>query len=165
MYLIIGGDGKEYGPKPKAEIQSWIREGRANALSQVKAQGEYEWKALGGLPEFASDFGGSSAVPAQPPVVAEAAQPPAQYPGTPYSGAPVPNYLVQSILVTLCCCLPFGIAAIVYAAKVDGLASGGRIAEAQEASRKAKMWCWIGFGVGIPGTILAVAIQMAAEGM
>jgi len=160
MYLIIGGDGKEYGPKPKAEIQSWIREGRANALSQVKAQGEYEWKALGGLPEFASDFGGSGAPPVQPPVVAEAAQPTAQY-----SGTPIPNYLVHSIMVTLCCCLPFGIAAIVFAAKVDGLTSSGRIAEAQEASRKAKMWCWIGFGLGIPANILAVALQMAAEGM
>ena len=165
MYLIIGVDGKEYGPKPKSEIQNWIREGRANALSQIKAQGEYEWKALGSLPEFASDFGGNSTVPAQPPVVAEAAQPPAQYPGTPYSGAPVPNYLVQSIMVTLCCCMPFGIAAIVFAAKVDGLASSGRIAEAQEASRKAKMWCWIGFGLGIPGTILYFFITLANEGM
>jgi len=165
MYLIIGGDGKEYGPKPKTEIQSWIREGRANANSQIKALGEYEWKALGGLPEFAADFPGSGAAPVQPPVVAAIPQPPAQHLGTPYAGTPIPNYLVQSILVTLCCCLPFGIAAIVFAAKVDGLASSGRIAEAQEASRKAKMWCWIGFGLGIPANILAVALQMAAEGM
>jgi len=26
------------------------------------------------------------------------------------------NYLVESIVVTICCCLPFGIAAIVFAA-------------------------------------------------
>ena len=33
--------------------------------------------------------------------------------------ATIPNYLVQAILVTLCCCLPFGIVAIVYAAQVN----------------------------------------------
>ena len=33
---------------------------------------------------------------------------------TPAAGKP-PNYLIQAILVTLCCCLPFGIVAIVYA--------------------------------------------------
>ena len=165
MYLIIGEDGKEYGPKPKSEIQRWIREGRANALSQIKAQGEYEWKALGSLPEFAADFPGSGAAPAQPPVVAAIPQPPAQHPGTPYAGTPIPNYLVQSILVTVCCCIPFGIAAIVFAAKVDSLASSGRIAEAQEASRKAKMWCWISIPMGILGHILLFALKKAAEDM
>ena len=31
----------------------------------------------------------------------------------------IPNYLVQAILTTLFCCLPFGIVAIVYAAQVN----------------------------------------------
>jgi len=38
----------------------------------------------------------------------------------------VPNYLVQAILCTICCCLPFGIVAIVYAAQVNGKVAGGR---------------------------------------
>ncbi len=165
MYLIIGVDGKEYGPKPKSEIQNWIREGRANALSQIKAQGEYEWKALGSLPEFAADFPGSGDATVQPPVVAAIPQPPAQFTATHQADTPIPNYLVQSILVTLCCCMPFGIVAIVFAAKVDGLVSGGQLARAREASDKAKMWCWIGFGLGIPGTILYFFITLANEGM
>lgn len=56
---------------------------------------------------------------------------------------PIPNYLVPSILVTIFCCVPFGIPAIVYAAKVDGLISRGDIAGAMEASNKAKLWTWI----------------------
>jgi hypothetical protein len=60
----------------------------------------------------------------------------------------IPNYLVQSILVTLFCCLPFGIAAIVYAAQVNGKLQGGDVQGAMESSRKAKMWCWWSFGIG-----------------
>jgi hypothetical protein len=75
--------------------------------------------------------------------------------------ATIPNYLVQAILVTLCCCLPFGIVAIVYAAQVNSKLEAGDIAGAQESSRNAKMWCWIGFGCGL----LAVLIWMGLFGI
>ena len=61
----------------------------------------------------------------------------------------IPNYLVQSILVTLCCCLPFGIVAVVYAAQVNGYLRTGDVAGAKSASNSAKMWSWIAFGIGI----------------
>ena len=61
----------------------------------------------------------------------------------------IPNYLVQAILVTLCCCLPFGIVSIVYAAQVNAKAKVGDIQGALDSSGKAKMWCWIGFGIGL----------------
>jgi ABC-type arginine/histidine transport system permease subunit len=61
----------------------------------------------------------------------------------------IPNYLVQSILVTLCCCLPFGIVAIIFAAQVNSKLAAGDVAGAREASGNAKRWCWIAFGVGI----------------
>lgn len=61
----------------------------------------------------------------------------------------VPNYLVQSILVTLCCCLPFGIVGIVYAAQVNSLLRAGDGAGAKKASDSARLWCWIGFGTGV----------------
>ena len=32
----------------------------------------------------------------------------------------IPNYRIPSILVTIFCCLPLGIAAIIFAAQVDG---------------------------------------------
>ena len=170
MYIVIGGDGKEYGPKASVEGRDWIREGRLNALAQIKEQGDDEWKVLGSLQEFATDFaGGSLAMPQSgvtpPPQIQQPHNPGYNQPHAQGTASNIPNYLVQSILITLCCCMPFGIAAIVYASKVEGLERMGDIAGAQEASAKAKMWCWIGFGIGIPITILYVALQVAAENM
>jgi len=52
MYSIIGGDGKTYGPVSPAEIERWIREGRADARTKVKREGESDWKELGALEDF-----------------------------------------------------------------------------------------------------------------
>lgn len=61
----------------------------------------------------------------------------------------VPNYLAQAILVTIFCCLPFGIPAIVFAAQVNGKLTAGDYEGAKESSRKAKTWTWVAFGVGL----------------
>jgi hypothetical protein len=74
------------------------------------------------------------------------------------SGVSVPNYLVFAILATVLCCLPTGIAAIVYAAQVNGKLQAGDIVGAQAASRNAKMWCWISFGVGLAFTFIYVLL-------
>lgn len=66
----------------------------------------------------------------------------------------IPNYLVQAILTTIFCGLPFGIVAIVYAAQVNGKVAAGDIAGAQAASKTAKTWCWVAFGCGLAGIIL-----------
>lgn len=90
-------------------------------------------------------------------------QPPPRYdapgPGVPPAGAPVPNYLWQSIVVTLCCCLPFGIVAIIFAAQVNQKLAAGDYAGALQSSKQAKMWCMIGAGLG-----LLVAIIYALAG-
>ena len=79
--------------------------------------------------------------------------------GTP-SGTPgrydVPNYLVQSILVTIFCCLPLGIAAIVFAAQVNGKLASGDHAGAVKTSGTAKTLCWIAFGLGIAVILLYI---------
>ena len=61
----------------------------------------------------------------------------------------VPNYLAQAILVTIFCCMPFGIPAIIFAAQVNSKLAYGDELGAREASRKAKTWCWVSFGVGL----------------
>jgi hypothetical protein len=61
----------------------------------------------------------------------------------------VPNYLVPAILVTILCCLPAGIVAIVYAAQVNAKLAGGDTAGALESSRNARNWCWISASIGI----------------
>jgi hypothetical protein len=73
-------------------------------------------------------------------------------------GATVPNYLVFAILTTVFCCLPTGIPAIVFAAQVNGKLQVGDIAGAQAASKNAKMWCWISFGLGLGVGLLYMLI-------
>jgi uncharacterized paraquat-inducible protein A len=78
----------------------------------------------------------------------------------------VPTYLVQSILVTMFCCLPFGIVAIVYAAQVSSRLQLGDVAGALDASNKAKMWSWLSFWLGFIPIILwliAVCAGIASE--
>ncbi len=58
------------------------------------------------------------------------------------------NYLVWAILVTLFCCLPFGVAAIVYSSRVDSEWNAGRYEAAKAAAASAKKWSLIGAGIG-----------------
>ena len=81
--------------------------------------------------------------------------------GAPPVGEPIPNYLIQSILVTLCCCLPLGVVAIIFAAQVNSKLAAGDIAGARDASAKAKMFCWIALIIGL----VAAAIWMATGGL
>jgi hypothetical protein len=74
--------------------------------------------------------------------------------------AAVPNYLVFAILVTVLCCLPFGIPAIIYAAQVNTKLQAGDFAGAQLASKNAKMWCLIAAGVGLAGVICYGLVMM-----
>ncbi len=66
----------------------------------------------------------------------------------------VPNYLVQAILVTIFCCLPFGIVSIVFAAQVNGKVALGDYAGAIESSNRAKTWAWVSLGVGLAGFLI-----------
>ena len=75
----------------------------------------------------------------------------------------IPNYLVQSILVTLCCCLPLGIVAIINAAKVNTYVAQGDYQKAREASDAAKKWSTIGAIVGVIVNILSLIVRIAAE--
>ena len=72
---------------------------------------------------------------------------PASGVGGPAPPAHIPNYLVQAILVTVFCCLPFGIVSIVYAAQVNTKLDAGDVAGAMQASSNAKTWMWVAFGV------------------
>lgn len=65
------------------------------------------------------------------------------------TSTPPKNYLVESILVTLFCCLPFGIVGIINAAKVEGQFNSGDVAGANRSSAEAKKWCTWGLITGI----------------
>lgn len=68
------------------------------------------------------------------------------------------NYLVESILVTIFCCLIFGIIGIVNASKVNSEYAAGNYQAAEEASNNAKKWTMWGF---IAGLIISVIWTIA----
>ncbi len=68
---------------------------------------------------------------------------------TPLSQNPPKNWLVESILVTIFCCLPFGIAGIVFATQVNSKFAAGDYEGAMRASRDAAKWTKVAFWIGI----------------
>ena len=77
---------------------------------------------------------------------------------------PAPDsFLLQAILVTLCCCLPFGIPSIVYSSQVNAKFSSGDIDGSHESARKARFWFWWALGVGLPVQILVIIANIAAN--
>ena len=72
--------------------------------------------------------------------------------------------LVGAILATFFCCLPTGIAAIVYAAQVDSRWNGGDWHGALESSRKARLWSNISLGLGLLVTVAYVALTAVGGG-
>ncbi len=91
--------------------------------------------------------------------------PPYNPPGSPMGGAAGPkpnNYLVWAILSTLFCCLPLGIASIVFAAQVDGKYNSGDYVGARDASEKAKKFAMWGAIAGLVVLVLYVILIAAA---
>jgi hypothetical protein len=60
----------------------------------------------------------------------------------------ISNYLVLSIIATICC-FPLGVIGLIFAAQVNGKVTAGDMAGAMDASKKAKLFSYIGLGLGI----------------
>ena len=148
-------EGQQQGPVSTEDLRAKISKGEITPADLTWRQGMKEWVPILTVPELSSKPTGSAtslpAGPSQPEVSSEPSpyQPPTASVSTaqPTPLAPemialmkVPNYLAQSILATLFCCLPFGVVAIVYASKVDGLKHIGDLEAAKAASNSAKLW-------------------------
>ena len=72
-YTIIGADHKQYGSVTTENIGSWIAEGRLNAESLLRVEGEAEFRPLETFPEFADLLAAKVAALTPPPLPAEAA--------------------------------------------------------------------------------------------
>ena len=71
---------------------------------------------------------------------------------------PPPNYLAWAILTTIFCCLPFGIVSIVFAAQVNSKWIAEDYDGAMNASKNAKIWAWVSFGVAVAGAIVCAIL-------
>jgi uncharacterized membrane protein YvbJ len=72
----------------------------------------------------------------------------------------VASHLALAILVTLFCCVPFGIVSIVYAAQVNSKLQAGDYNGALNCSKKAATWGWVGFGCGLVGVLIWVGLSL-----
>src|SRR5918992_913298 len=78
--------------------------------------------------------------------------------------APVPNYLVPAI-ISIFCCWPLAIPAIIFATQVNGKVAAGDIAGAQDASKKAKMFSFIAIGLGLLGILIYIIMLALGVGL
>jgi len=78
--------------------------------------------------------------------------------------ATVPNYLVPAI-ISVFCCWPLAIPAIIFATQVNGKVAAGDIAGAQDSSKKAKMFSFIAIGLGLLGVICYVIMLILGVGL
>ena len=92
-----------------------------------------------------SDYGQTPPPPPPPPSYGA--------PGQGAPGAPPQNYLVWAILSTVLCCLPLGIASIVFSSQVNSKWAMGDYAGAQASADKARKFAiWS----AIAGVVVAV---------
>ncbi|PQJ14673.1 CD225/dispanin family protein [Aureicoccus marinus] len=68
------------------------------------------------------------------------------------------NYLALAIITTILCCQVTGIVSIIYAARVNELYERGEYAEAERASKNAKIWGLVGIGLFVVIMVVYLAI-------
>lgn len=164
MNYHVGRAGQQLGVYPEETIRAMLQRGELRADDLGWCEGQTDWKPLGQL------FGAAT-----PPPIASGSFAPPPTPSASAFGAggfggggnlppPKPaNNLVPAILVTLFCCLPFGVASIVFASQVDSKYAIGDYAGAQASAARSKFWMWWGLGAGlIVGVLYFAASFMGA---
>lgn len=165
MQWYYSKNGTQLGPVEEGELRSKIASGEISATDLVWREGLTDWLPSAKVPELAgaATVAPPAYAPPAPPSFGDAGGSPYTPPVAPppgVVGVNIPNYLWQSIVVTIFCCWPFGIPAIVFAAKVDGLKARGDIAGAMAASKSAKTWCNVSVGVGVGVFILWILLAI-----
>lgn len=74
-----------------------------------------------------------------------------------------PTHLGDAVLVTLFCCLPAGIVAIVKGAGVSGAYASGDYERAQRLSREAGTWTWVSAGLGLLFGLIYILLDLAGD--
>ena len=141
-YLVINGE--KSGPFTIDQLATQ----QLTPETPVWTEGMSDWVPAQQVAELSSLFASQAPIP-------EASQPTATPQASAYNAAPAygnpqpqapntqvvpPNYLVWSILVTLFCCIPGGVVAIVYSTQVSSRFQQGDYAGANESSRNARKW-------------------------
>jgi hypothetical protein len=164
MQWYYSKNATQLGPISLDELRAKFASGEVSGTDMVWREGMTDWKPASSVPELfapvvspqpAELTGGTTNSPYTPPTTTS----------VPAYGMVVPNYLWQSIVVTILCCWPLGIPAIVYAAKVDGLKARGDVHGAIAASNSAKNWCLAALGGWIVIVVIYVLFAVISVGV
>ncbi len=148
QYYYLDANGQQCGPVPQSSLLQF----GITKDTMVWTNGMPGWAKAGNVMELQTLFA-STHIPHQETAATPKA-PTYNNPTTPVYEPCPSNNLVWAILTTLFCCLPFGIVAIVHAAKVEGLWFAGYKELATEKAAQAKKWCWVSAAGGLVFWIL-----------
>ena len=149
-YFFIATDGKRYGPADVVTLRQWVQEGRITGQSLLEEEGTGRQIYASNLQDLGLTQVAPYSSPPQTPYPREGS---IGYGGIGLVGSPPKNYLIESILVTIFCCWPTGIAAIIFAAQVNTHWVAGRADEALKSSNSARTWTLVSFIVGLVAMI------------
>ena len=153
-YFYIDQNGSQNGPVAGEVLKSC----GVTRDTLVWCDGMSNWAKAGDVVELTSLFASVPPAPPVPPVRPNVQD--GQYFSKPEGVCPE-NYLIWSILVTILCCWPFGIPAIVNSIKVEKLWMMGDAAGARQRAEAAKKWCWVSLGCAIAVWVIYIIIVVA----
>ncbi|MEM9280749.1 MAG: CD225/dispanin family protein [Verrucomicrobiota bacterium] len=171
MDWYYASNGQQQGPVSEEQLTELVQQGAVKGTDLVWNESMTDWIPLNSIPQFSAALEPTqSAVEATPPTpeASSSSVAPVLSQATSSSPAPtasggekVPTYLWQSIVCLVLCCLPAAIPAIIYSTKVGPAEAKGDLTSAKEAAAKAKMWCWISFGLGLAFSIIYLGLIFA----
>jgi len=68
-------------------------------------------------------------------------------------------------IVSIFCCWPLAIVAIIFAAQVNGKVAAGDIQGAMDASKKAKLFSYISIGLGLGLGLIYLVLMLLGVGL
>lgn len=143
--------GETRGPYSLEQIRAGLADGSLHPELLAWRPGLAEWGALGTL--IARDTG--EAPPSLPPSDYSVS---ASFED--FNRAPRPtNWLVPAILVTIFCCIPLGIPAIIFAVQANTAIESGNMNAASIAAGKAKTFTLIAIAVGLLSIFCACSVN------
>lgn len=149
-YFYTNGTDK-FGPFTLEEL----KEKHLIPETLVWFQGLGEWQSAGSIPELNQLFNQTP-----PPVTnSNNNQTYTESNSQINIGRPPKTWLIESIIVTILCCLPFGIIGIIKASKVESRFLSGNIDEAYRLSASAKSWVIY----SVIGGIIAYVLILLSE--
>lgn len=132
---FYSGNGEPVGPVSEAKMKRLFETGMLRSDTLVWAKGQEEWVPAREVEAF--ELGGTEPAQEYRSVLKFLIQ------------ERISKRLLYATLALLWCGLPFGLLAFLYAIRANGAIAQGDFFKAEEAERKARIWTWVAYGVGI----------------